>query len=148
MALFGTQWPGLGEAPYQNANLRSELGHFGERAGTLSRSHGLAHDGKYPSRLRLAPLAVLSPRPRLAGMFSKSGKEQREGFEDCDDQSTGLEHESLGDRPGLHRLFALPTSLCRAGVRRRKLSAHSLVDTILIIRTATDVVGAQTLLHG
>ena len=36
--------------------------------------HGRTHGGKIPPRLRLAPLTVLSPGPRLAGRPSR-GKE-------------------------------------------------------------------------
>jgi hypothetical protein len=44
---------------------------FWRSGGLLTGRHGWAHDGRGPSRLRLAPLTVLSQGPRLAGMPSK-----------------------------------------------------------------------------
>jgi hypothetical protein len=47
------------------------------RTGILSGSHRLPHAGKTPPRLRLAPRAVPSPGPRLAGTPS-TGKKKGE----------------------------------------------------------------------
>jgi hypothetical protein len=44
--------------------------------GVFKRSHPSVHDGRFPSRLRIAPRAILSPVPRLAGTPAK-GKERK-----------------------------------------------------------------------
>ena len=61
---------------------------------------GQAHDGKIPSRLRLASLAVLSPGPMLAGTPLKRVKKGGcEGFEDRSGYSPDFDRATVEGKP-------------------------------------------------
>jgi hypothetical protein len=112
------------------------------------RLRGQVHDGKIPSRLRLAPLAVLSPGSTLAGTPLKGvGKAGCEGFEDRSGYSPDFDPVMVKGKPGStwsrHSWVRAAATRGPVTIHWTPQSSHTThiirISSIIVLRLAAEI---------